>query len=232
MAGYENKLTIKSWAEDERPREKLLLKGKSSLTDPELLAILIGSGSQEETAVALCQRILADQSFDLQQLGRLSVHQLMHYKGIGEAKAITIVAALELSRRRQAARKKVNEYIKGSVDIANMMMPLLGDLPHEEFHAMYLSRNNKILHQERISQGGIAGTVADIKIILKNGVNLLASGLIVCHNHPSGNLNPSHADIQLTQKLKEAGLLLDIQLLDHLIITDQGYYSFADEGRL
>lgn len=233
MNPYEQKLSIKSWKEEDRPREKLLNRGKAALTDAELLAILIGSGNKEETAVALCQRILGNHYHDLAEVSRLSVHELMHYKGIGEAKAISIVAALELGRRKLlAANSRQRAQIKSSRDAYELMQPVIGDLPHEEFHALYLTRSNKVMHRERISVGGVAGTVADIKIILKKAVNLLASGCIVCHNHPSGSLRPSVADQKLTKKLKEAGALLDVQLLDHLIITDAGYYSFADEGQL
>lgn len=232
MDPYHQPLNIKAWAEEDRPREKLLLQGKQALTEAELLAILIGSGTTKETAVHLCQRILADYEHNLHALGRLSVHQLMQYRGIGQAKAITIVAALELGRRRQAAERKKKPHITASRDVYELMQPVLGDLPHEEFHMLYLNRSNKVLLRERVSVGGVTGTVADIKLMLKTAVNALACGMIACHNHPSGSLHPSHADIKLTKKLKEAGEWLDVKLLDHLIITDEGYYSFADEGQL
>lgn len=232
MDPYTNPLSIKAWAEEDRPREKLMAQGKQVLTEAELLAILIGSGSPKETAVHLCQRILADHDHDLRALSRLTVHQLMQYKGIGEAKAISIVAALELGRRRQSAESKKKPHITSSRDVFDIMQPMLGDLPHEEFHMLYLNRSNKVVLRERISVGGVTGTVADIKMMLKTAVNVLACGMIACHNHPSGSLHPSHADIRLTKKLKEAGDLLDVKLLDHLIVTEEGYYSFSDEGQL
>lgn len=232
MQSYEHKLSIKSWAEEDRPREKLLLKGRHALSDAELLAILIGSGSREETAVALSQRLLADFGNDLNRLGRLSIQELMHYKGIGEAKAISIVAALELGRRRKDKEPEKRPKISSSKDVFELMNGTLADLPHEEFHALYLNRANRVMSSERISTGGVTGTVADSRLILKSAINLLASGLVVCHNHPSGNLQPSAADKKLTKKLQEACRLLDIQLLDHLIITDTAYFSFADEGML
>lgn len=232
MDPYTTSLTIKAWAEEDRPREKLLAQGKQVLTEAELLAILIGSGSRNETAVHLCQRMLAAHEHDLHVLSRLSVHQLMQYKGIGQAKAIAIVAALELGRRRQSAEHRKKTHITGSRDVYELMHPILGDLPHEEFHMLYLNRSNKVVLRERISVGGVTGTVADIKMMLKTAVNLLACGMIACHNHPSGSLHPSQADLKLTKKLKEAGELLDVKLLDHLIVAQEGYYSFADEGQL
>lgn len=225
-------MNIKSWAEEDRPREKLLLKGRHALSDAELLAILIGSGSTEKTAVDLCKEILAQQDNDLGHLGRMSVGDLMRHKGIGEAKAVTIVAALELGRRRRKADPRSKPKIGSSQDIFELLHPMMADLPHEEFHAVYLSRSNKVLATERISAGGVTGTVADARIILKSAINLLACGLIVSHNHPSGSLQPSAADQKLTKKLQEACKHLDIQLLDHLIISDAGYFSFADEGML
>lgn len=228
-----NKLSIKAWAEEDRPREKLLLKGKMALSDAELLAILIGSGSRQETAVELCKRILSTAANnDLNILGKLTVADFMVYKGIGEAKAISIVAALELGRRRRAAEVKKRQQITGSSDAAEIFWPILSDLPHEEFWVIYLNRSNKIMLKERISIGGVAGTVADVKIIFKKALQQLACSIIVAHNHPSGNLRPSKADIQLTKKMVEAGKFLDINVLDHLIITDGGYYSFADEGMI
>ncbi len=225
------KLGIKHWAEEDRPREKMLLKGKEVLSDAELMAILIGSGNAQETAVDLCKRILKDLSNNnLNELSKKNVSDLMTFKGIGQAKALTIVAALELGRRRQLAKASVRKQITSSRDVFNALQPILGDLPHEEFWILYLNRSNKIITKERISLGGVAGTVADVKIIYKKALQALACGIIAAHNHPSGNLRPSQADIQLTQKMIEAGKFLDINLLDHVIVTDAGYYSFADEG--
>ena len=228
VTGY----SIKNWAEEDRPREKLQQKGKHTLSEAELLAILIGSGTTNESAVKLCQKILKDVENNLNELGKLTIADLMKYKGIGEAKAITIIAALELGRRRQLADVKEKIQIKDSKDAYMNLAPLMADLPNEEFWVLFLNRSNKIVKKEKISIGGIAGTVADSKIIFKKAIDCLASGIIVCHNHPSGNLKPSQADIDLTRNLKEAAKMLDIQLLDHLIITDEGYYSFADEGEM
>jgi len=224
---------IKSWAEEDRPREKLLLRGKESLTDAELLAILIGSGSKNETAVALCMRILKDAAENnLDELAKLDIAALRDFKGIGEAKAITIIAALELGRRRRLAQLGPKPAIKSSNDAFEVLQPRLGDLLHEEFWVLFLNRANIVVAAECVSSGGIAGTVADSKIIFKKAITYLASGIIAAHNHPSGNLKPSQADIQLTNKLSETGKLLEIPLLDHLIVTNAGYYSFADEGIL
>jgi DNA repair protein RadC len=232
MEEYTQKLSIKQWAEEDRPREKLLLKGKSALSEAELLAILIGSGNTEESAVTLCQKILHDHGNDLNELGRLSVSQLMKYKGIGEAKAISIVAALELGRRRQMAVPGRKPELKSSHQVYELMGPLLADLPHEEFHVLYLNRANRLKHRERLSSGGISGTVADVRMMMATALQVLASGIIVCHNHPSGSLRPSQQDIQLTKKVKDAAALLDLAMVDHLIIADSGYFSFADEGML
>lgn len=229
---YTSKLSIKTWAEEDRPREKLLLKGKRSLSDAELIAILIGSGNADESAVDVSKRILNGADNNLNHLGKHSVHDLMKYKGIGEAKAISIVAALELGARRQVSAAEVRKQITSSKDVFQILSPILGDLPHEEFWVLYLNRNNKILLKEPISRGGVAGTVADVKIIFKKALELLASGIILAHNHPSGSLIPSKADMQLTRKMREAGEVLEVQVLDHLIVTDAGYYSFADEGAL
>ena len=226
------KLGIKSWAAEDRPREKLLMKGREVLTDAELLAILIGSGSRKETAVELCKKILLRADNNLNELGKLGVSDLMEFRGIGEAKAITIVAALELGRRRRSAEVKKRQQISSSQDVFELFQPILGDLSHEEFWVIYLNRSNKIIGKDRISIGGVAGTVADVKIIFKKAITSTASGIIACHNHPSGNLRPSNADIQLTQKMVEAGKILEVSLLDHLIITDSSYYSFADEGMM
>ncbi len=228
-----NTLGIKSWAEDDRPREKLMLKGKSNLSDAELLAILIGSGSRSETAVGLSQRILQSVQNNLQELGRKNIADLMSFKGIGEAKAITIVAAMEIGRRRQLTNPIDRPQITGSSDAWNVIAPILMDLNHEEFWIILLNRANKVIGKEQISSGGVAGTVVDAKMIFRTALEKgPASGIILAHNHPSGNLKPSQADIDITKKLKQAGVNLDINVLDHLIIAGQSYYSFADDGAL
>ena len=223
---------IKSWAEDDRPREKLLQKGKISLSDAELMAILIGSGSRKESAVDLCRRILAGSEQSLNELGKLSIPQLMKYNGIGQAKAITIIAALELGRRRRAEEALEKKKITSSSSVFELMQPSIGDLPHEEFHIIYLNNSNKVIDKMQLSKGGITGTLVDVRLALKKALELGATSIILCHNHPSGNLNPSSADKQLTQKLKAAGESLDIKILDHLIVTERSYISFADEGLL
>ncbi len=223
---------IRTWAEEDRPREKLLLKGKMALSNAELIAILIGSGSRKETAVDLSKRILKSVNNNLNQLGRCTVVDLMKFRGIGEAKAISIVAALEIGRRRQTETALEKPQVRSSRDVANYIQPILGDLTHEQFWVLYLNQANKIMNSECVSSGGIAGTVADIRILFKKAIENLACSIIVAHNHPSGNLNPSQADIQLTKKLTEAGKILDIPVLDHLIIAEKNYYSFADEGMM
>ena len=228
----EKSLTIKSWAEEDRPREKLLLKGRHVLSDAELIAILIGSGTKKESAVELSKRILSEFGNNLNELAKLSVHDLMKFKGIGEAKAISIVAALELGRRRKESETSKREKITSSKDIFEIFRPVFIDLPHEEFHVLLLNRSNNIIRKEFISRGGISGTTVDQKIIFKIALEHLSSSIILCHNHPSGNLKPSDMDISLTKKLKEAGTLLDIPILDHVIITDTSYFSFADEGMM
>ncbi|MGK0387319.1 MAG: DNA repair protein RadC [Maribacter sp.] len=228
----EEHFTIKSWAEEDRPREKLLAKGKSSLSDAELVAILIGSGSRNESAVSLSQKILKSVDNNLNNLGKTSLSNLMKFKGIGEAKAITIAAALELGRRRQLSDIKERPQIRSSKDAYHVLAPLIMDLPHEEFWILLLNRANKVIGRERVSIGGVAGTVVDAKIIFRKALEMLASGIILCHNHPSGNLSPSHADLEITKKLKRAGETLEINILDHLIIAENEYFSFADEGKL
>ena len=228
-----NILGIKSWAEDDRPREKLMLKGKSNLSDAELLAILIGSGSRSETAVGLSQRILGSVQNNLDELGRKTVSDLMKFKGIGEAKAISIVAAMETGRRRQLTTPVNRVQVQSSSDSWNVIAPMLMDLNHEEFWIILLNRANRVINKERISSGGMAGTVVDAKIIFRKALeNGPASSIILAHNHPSGNIKPSQADINITKKLKRAGESLDISVLDHLIIAGQTYYSFADDGLL
>lgn len=221
---------INQWAEDDRPREKFLLKGKSSLSDSELLAILIGSGSRNESAVQLCQRILASSQNNLNLLGKLSIQQLMNFKGIGEAKAISIAAALELGRRRREEEVIELKKITSSKAVFDIMQPLIGELPHEEFWVLFLNNSNKVIYKSQISKGGITGTVVDIRIVFKLALEHNATSIILSHNHPSGKHQASEADIQITKKIKEAGKNLDIQVLDHVIITEKSYYSFVDEG--
>jgi DNA repair protein RadC len=223
-------LTIKTWAEEDRPREKLSLKGKNALSDAELVAILIGSGNKNESAVELSKKILASINNNLNKLGKLSINDLTQFNGIGEAKAISIIAALELGRRRKDSEIEKRLIIKSSKDAYNIIADVLSDLPHEEFWVLYLNRKNEVLKKENISKGGVSGTIADSKIIFKSAIEQLASAIILCHNHPSGNLNPSAADISLTKKLKETGIMLDTPVLDHLIIGEKDYFSFADEN--
>ncbi|MFI5164310.1 MAG: DNA repair protein RadC [Bacteroidia bacterium] len=232
MESAEQSLTIKSWAEEDRPREKLLGKGRHVLTDAELIAILIGSGSKKETAVELSKRILSQFENNLNAIAKLSVQDLMKFKGIGEAKAISIVAALELGRRRKETETLKREKITSSKDIFENFQSQFMDLPHEEFHVLLLNRSNTIIRKEFVSRGGVSGTVVDPKIIFKIALEHLASSIILCHNHPSGNLSPSAEDIHLTKKIKEAGTLLEIPVLDHVIFSDTCYFSFADEGMM
>jgi DNA repair protein RadC len=225
-------LKITDWALEDRPREKLIEKGTSSLSDAELLAILINSGTKDKSAVDLGRELLGKVSNNLNSLGKLTISELQSLHGIGEARAVTIAAALELGRRRKLAEVPEIPQIKCSKDVANIFQPLLADLPHEEFWILFLNRSNKVMSRMKLSQGGISGTVTDVRLVMKKAIECLASGIIVCHNHPSGNLNPSESDSKITQKIKDAGNLLDIQLLDHLIITDKDYYSFADNGAI
>ncbi len=221
---------INQWAEDDRPREKFLLKGKAALSDSELLAILVGSGSRNESAVQLCQRILASTNNNLNQLAKLSLPKLMQFKGIGEAKAIAIAAALEIGRRRR--EEDAEEWVKitSSKAVFELMQPIIGDLPHEEFWVLYLNNSNKVIYKTQISKGGITGTVVDKRLVFKIALEQHAISIILSHNHPSGKLEASEADKQITKKIKEAGLCLDILVLDHLIITEKSYFSFADQG--
>jgi len=223
---------IHQWAEDDRPREKFLLKGKSTLSDSELLAILIGSGSRNESAVQLCQRILASVNNNLNHLGKLTAQQLMQFKGIGEAKAITIAAALELGRRRRDEEVQELTKITSSKAVFELMQPIIGELPHEEFWVLYLNNSNKVIYKSQISKGGITGTVVDTRLVFKTALEHHATSVILTHNHPSGKLLASDADKQITNKLQEAGKHLDILVLDHIIITEKSYFSFADEGLL
>ncbi len=226
------KLNIKEWAVEDRPREKLLANGQRSLTDAELIAILIGSGNLQETAVELSRRILTASGNNLNELGRKSIDDLKVFNGIGEAKAISILAALELGRRRKDAEVFVKNKITGSKDAADFFVPKLADLNHEEFWVLLLDRGNKILGSFMVSQGGISGTVIDVRIILKKALNEQASALILSHNHPSGTLQASDADLKITRKIKNAAELMDISVLDHIIIGHNSYLSFADEGIL
>jgi DNA repair protein RadC len=229
---YSDTRRILSWAEEDRPREKLLLKGKAALSDAELIAILIGSGTRELSAVDLSKVILQKASNNLNELARLTIKDLMKIKGIGEAKAISIAAALELGRRRKESEPVRRPRISSSKDAYEQIQPYLLDLPHEEFWLLLLNRANEVIRPVQISQGGVSGTVADPKIIFKVAIEYLASAVILVHNHPSGNLRPSEADKELTRRLLAAGKMLEIPILDHLIFTDKSYLSFADEGLL
>jgi DNA repair protein RadC len=226
----EQNFSIKNWAEDDKPREKLMLKGKSALSDAELIAILIGSGSKDESAVGLSKRILASVDNNLNALGKVSLKQLMEFKGIGEAKAITIAAALEIGRRRRIEETPELKKITSSKAVFEIMQPLIGELPHEEFWVLYLNNSNKVIHKSQLSKGGITGTVVDVRLIFKLALECNATSVILTHNHPSGKLWASDADIEITKKLKLAGAQLDVKVLDHIIITETAYLSFQDEG--
>lgn len=226
------RFSIRQWAEDDRPREKLLQKGKLSLSDSELIAILIGSGSRNESAVELSKRILSSTRNNLSELGKLSVNQLCNFKGIGSAKAVSIIAALELGRRRRIEEALEQKKISSSASVFELMQPVIGELPHEEFWILYLNNSNKVIDQFQLSKGGITGTLVDVRLTLKKALELGATSIILAHNHPSGNLNASEADKQLTKKLKTASESLDIKVLDHIIVTEKSYFSFADEGIL
>ena len=232
MAKQQTSFSIKNWSQDDQPREKLRDKGKNSLSDAELVAILIGSGNRNESAVDLCKRILASTGNNLNSLGKLSLKQLQDFKGIGEAKAITIAAALELGRRRKLEEKVDHQKIGSSRDVFEIMEPIVGELGHEEFWILYLNNSNKVLQKQQLSKGGITGTLVDVRLVLKQALEVGAVALILCHNHPSGTLQPSQADKSITEKLKNAALSLDIKVLDHLIITEQAYFSFADKELL
>ena len=223
---------ITNWAEDDKPREKLMLKGKIALSDAELIAILIGSGSRNESAVELSKRILASVDNNLNALGKLSLQQLMTFKGIGEAKAISIIAAMELGRRRRTEEAVELKKITSSKSIFELMQPILGELPHEEFWIIYLNNSNKVISKSQLSKGGITGTMVDTRLVFKSAIENGAVSVILVHNHPSGTLVASEADKQITRKIKLAGESLDIKVLDHLIVTETNYYSFADEGIL
>jgi DNA repair protein RadC len=223
-------MNIKSWSPEDRPREKLLLKGTSALSDAELIAILLGSGTAKLSAVDVAKKVLAHVDNNLDNLAKLSVKELMKAKGIGEAKGITIVAAMELGRRRKEQSLEEKPKLESSLAAFNLIKGDLQDLTHEEFWVLLLNRSNRLIKKKRVSEGGVSGTVADPKIIFKLALDELASGVILAHNHPSKNLKPSDSDISLTKKMKEAGKLLEIAVLDHIIVAGQQYFSFTDEG--
>ncbi len=225
-------ISIKHWSDDDKPREKLLKKGLSILSDAELLAILIGSGNSEESAVDLARRILGKADHSLKKLGRFTVKQLMEFKGIGEAKAIAITAAVEIGRRRNGELPPKNLRITDSEKAAQLLRPLIGELPHEEFWILYLNNANAVIYKALLSKGGITGTSVDARLLLKKALEVGAVGLILAHNHPSGTLKPSSADKGLTTKLQKAAALIDIKVIDHIIITQSAYFSFADHNML
>lgn len=232
MLAKPDSFSIKHWSTDDKPREKLLRKGRSILSDAELVAILIGSGSTKESAVKLSKRILASVENNLNALGRLSVKQLMKFNGIGEAKALAIVAALELGRRRREEGPQKISSIGSSKDAYLLLHPIIGELPHEEFWIVYLNNSKRVMHSAQLSKGGITATLVDVRLVMKQALDLGAVALILAHNHPSGTLKPSAADMEITKKLKIASEAMEIRVLDHLIITEKEYFSFADEQLL
>ena len=229
---YESRIPIKQWSEDDRPREKLLLKGKSALSNAELIALLLGSGNRNESAVDLAKRILDQSGQNLAELSKYQISDLLKFKGIGMAKGLTIIAALELGNRKRSQDALAREKVAGSRDVFELFHGEMADAQYESFWVLLLNRANRVIRKVSISEGGISGTVADPKKIFKMSLDHNASSLILCHNHPSGNTQPSEADIRLTRKLKEAGLLLDLPVLDHLILGGETYFSFADEGMI
>lgn len=229
---YKENMPISSWAEADRPREKLLKNGRHNLSDAELIAILLGSGNKNESALALSQRILNHVANDLNQLGKLTIADLIHFKGIGEAKAISIVAALELGRRRKDQNLARRTKIASSKDAFIEIYPQLEDLGHEEFWVLLLDRSNQVIKKINISKGGVSGTVVDARLVFKSAIESLASGIILVHNHPSGNLAASDEDIRITRNLCEGARLIDTKVLDHLIIAGKDFYSFADHGKM
>ena len=231
MISYK-KLNIKKWALEDRPREKMLKRGINSLNDSELLAILVGSGIKDQSAVELARKILQKAENNLNELGKLDIKALQKIKGVGEVRAITIIAALELGRRRKMSDILNKKRITTSNDVFELFHSILSDLPYEEFWILLLNRSNKIIEKVKISQGGITGTIIDVRLILKNAIERLATSIILCHNHPSGNLQPSDSDNLITRKIQEAGKYLDLPVIDHIIVCDGEYYSFADEGKL
>ncbi len=228
----DKRISIKDWEDEDRPREKLLIKGKQVLSNAELIAILIGSGNAKESAVELAQRIMSSVDNNLAGLSRMSIVELSKFKGIGEAKAISIVAAMELGRRRREEEIREKKKISSSKDVFEIFQPNMADSPFEEFWILLLNRANKIIGKFQISRGGVSGTVADPKRIFHLALENLASGIILCHNHPSGNIKPSEQDIRLTEKINKGAKLLEINLLDHIILGDENYYSFADNAKL
>ncbi len=224
------KQNIKTWAVEDRPREKLLLKGRSSLSNAELVAILINTGTKNNSALDLAKEVLNLANNNLVNLGKKSISEFGRIKGVGQAKALKIVAALELGRRRQLANAEKRKQIQKSTDAFEYLQPIIGDLQYEEFWILLLNRNNKIIGTEKISKGGIVGTVTDKRIIFKLAIDAFATSIILAHNHPSGNTKPSEADRKITQQLRSAGKIMDVEVLDHLIITNDAYFSFADEG--
>lgn len=230
MADYRKNITIKAWAEDDQPREKLLSQGSVYLSDAELVGILLSSGNQEESAVDLGKRILTHVNHDLHELSRMTVGELMRFKGIGKAKAVTIVAAMELGKRRKEREKPKRISTNCGRDVFELMGARLMDLPHEEFWILLLDRSNQVKNKIMVSRGGISETPVDTRLIFKHAIDHRASSIILCHNHPSGSTKPSHQDITLTKKLVEAGKLLDIKILDHIIVGDSSYTSLADQG--
>ena len=228
---YKN-LTIKNWAVEDRPREKLMKNGVESMSDAEILAILIGSGTKNQSALELSRKLLFASSNNLYELGKMSMDEITSIKGIGKAKAIIILAALELGRRRKYGDPSEKLHIRSSKDIFEFYQPILADLPHEELWVMLLNRSNRVIENIRISKGGVSGTVIDSRIILNKALSRLASGIVICHNHPSGNPEPSRADMSITEKIGIAAKTMDIRLVDHLIIADSKYYSFSDDGRI
>ncbi|MCK4879253.1 MAG: DNA repair protein RadC [Bacteroidales bacterium] len=225
-----NSHALTTWAVEERPREKVMVNGVQYLSDSELIAILLGSGTKNMTAVELARLIMKGAGNSLQLLGRQGISDLVRIKGVGPAKAITLLAAMELGRRRAGMQHPEKIPVKSSETVFNLFHPLMGDLQHEEFWLLMLNRANRVVGKYKVSQGGLSGTVIDTRIILKKALDSLASSIIVCHNHPSGNNHPSDADVKITEKLKKAAEMLEIKLLDHVIIADKSYFSFADEG--
>lgn len=232
MLTFEKRISIRAWAEEDRPRERLVQKGRNNLSEAELLAIILGSGNDRESALELARRILQSCGNRLDRLGKLDVADLLNFHGVGQAKAVSIIAALELGRRRKETKSSSNPRVTASTDVFKVMLPLMEDLAYEEFWMITLNRANRIISTRRISQGGLSGTVADPRIIYKSALEQLATSVVFSHNHPSGNTKPSRADIALTKKLVVAGDILDITVLDHVIVSDKGFFSFADEGML
>lgn len=225
-------MIIKDWSEQERPREKLFFNGRLALTDTELLAILIGSGNQKETALCIARKILSNTDYSLNDLSKLSVHKLMKFRGIGKVKALTIIAALELGRRQRNQNVITAFKLNSSQSVFDLMQPILGDLDHEEFWILLLNNANKLKYKWQLSIGGITATLVDVRLIYKKALEIGATSIILCHNHPSGNLKPSQSDMMLTQKIMKGAKLLDVKILDHVIVTEKSFFSFADEGRL